>query len=432
MKKHKITVCLLVLASLLSFFIGYASPIIRAQQSHQVGLVVRFGDGTLETRCISFTEDQISGYEVLQRSGLNVVASFDSGMGAGVCKIENEGCPQESCLTCRAPKYWSYWHLSGGAWTYGNVGASSYTVGDGDVEGWSWGTGDPPDLVPFDQICAPPPTDTPLPTDTPIPPTDTPIPPTDTPVPSTNTPVPSTDTPLPPTNTPAPESPEAWFRLDQNPISAGGCTMLRWDTAYAVEVFLEDEPVDANGSRQVCPAAPQVYRLHVVGEEQEDTYELTLGVSGSSNDTATAGPTAVPSFTPSPTSPPSVNSPSPTDATLTAAVTSTPSGEHPSTSAEAEEVATNTPRPTVAEHDTATDSTATPVSVADLFPTFTPTAKPASVTEAPSAAPISDASAPSMAEDDVASPFTLIGYVAFSLIAGGLLGWLALTMFGRK
>lgn len=427
MKKHKITVCLLVVASLLSFFIGYASPIIRAQQSHQVGLVVRFGDGTLETRCISFTEDQISGYEVLQRSGLNVVASFDSGMGAGVCKIENEGCPQESCLTCQAPKYWSYWHLSGGAWTYGNVGASSYTVGDGDVEGWSWGTGDPPDLVPFDQICAPPPTDTPLPTDTPIPPTDTPIPPTDTPIPPTDTPLPPTATPLPPTNTPAPEAPEAWFRLDQNPISAGDCTMLRWDTSHAVEVFLEDEPVDANGSRQVCPAAPQVYRLRVVGEEQEDTYELTLGVNGSS----TAAAAAAPSSTPSPTSTPLADAPSPTsaaspsstDTALAAeAITPSPPGEHLTADAALEnEDAANTSPTTVAEHNTTTESTATPASVADLFPAFTPTPTPASVAEAPS-----------MAEDDLASPFTLIGYVAFSLIAGGLLGWLALTTFGRK
>jgi hypothetical protein len=49
------------------------------------------------------------------------------------------------------------------------------------------------------------PTNTPVPpTNTPVPPTDTPVPPTDTPVPATNTPVPPTDTPVPPTNTPVP------------------------------------------------------------------------------------------------------------------------------------------------------------------------------------------------------------------------------------
>ena len=213
--------------------------------------------------------------------------------------------------------------------------------------------------------------------------------------------------------------------------------MLRWDTSHAVEVFLEDEPVDANGSRQVCPAAPQVYRLRVVGEEQEDTYELTLGVNGSST-----AASAAPSSTPSPTSTPLADAPSPTsaaspsstDTALAAeAITPSPPGEHLTADAASEnEGAANTSPTTVEEHNTATESTATPVSVADLFPAFTPTPTPASVAEAPSAAPISDASAPSMAEDDLASPFTLIGYVAFSLIAGGLLGWLALTTFGRK
>jgi hypothetical protein len=48
------------------------------------------------------------------------------------------------------------------------------------------------------------PTNTPAPTDTPVPPTDTPVPPTDTPVPPTDTPMPPTDTPVPPTDTPVP------------------------------------------------------------------------------------------------------------------------------------------------------------------------------------------------------------------------------------
>ena len=57
-------------------------------------------------------------------------------------------------------------------------------------------------LVPTDTPV--PPTDPPLPTDTPVPPTDTPVPPTDTPVPPTDTPVPPTDTSVPPTDTAEP------------------------------------------------------------------------------------------------------------------------------------------------------------------------------------------------------------------------------------
>ena len=47
-----------------------------------------------------------------------------------------------------------------------------------------------------------PPTDTPVPTDTPIPPTNTAVPPTNTPIAPTNTPIPPTDTPIPPASMP--------------------------------------------------------------------------------------------------------------------------------------------------------------------------------------------------------------------------------------
>ena len=136
---------------------------VQAQQPNQVGLVIQFGDGDLTTRCIEFNESEISGHEVLQRAGLDdLIVNFDSGMGAGICSIEGEGCPADSCLTCDVPNYWSYWHLSGGSWTYSQQGASSHTVQQGDVEGWRWGEGDPPPVIPFDQICAAP-TSTPRP-----------------------------------------------------------------------------------------------------------------------------------------------------------------------------------------------------------------------------------------------------------------------------
>ena len=60
----------------------------------------------------------------------------------------------------------------------------------------------PPTNTPIPTDTAVPPTNTPIPTDTAVPPTNTPIP-TDTAVPPTNTPIP-TDTAVPPTNTPVP------------------------------------------------------------------------------------------------------------------------------------------------------------------------------------------------------------------------------------
>lgn len=127
-----------------------------AQTGNRVALVVRFDDETVVTRCVTFSEAQISGYEVLDRSGLKIVADF-SGMGAAICKIEDTGCSDSNCFCKSPPDYWSYWHLDGEAWVYAQAGASGHQVSDGDVEGWSWGPAKPPPVIPFDEICTPPP-----------------------------------------------------------------------------------------------------------------------------------------------------------------------------------------------------------------------------------------------------------------------------------
>ncbi|HDN79316.1 MAG TPA: hypothetical protein ENG33_02465, partial [Chloroflexi bacterium] len=135
-----------------------------AQGINRAGLVVRFGDGTVITRCIEFTEDAITGEDVLKRSGLRVILDYSSGMGGAVCKIEDEGCdyPQVPCF-CQCMGggeciYWAYFHLKNGAWEYSGTGCSNYYVHNGDVEGWAWGPGSPtggtqPPVIPFEQIC---------------------------------------------------------------------------------------------------------------------------------------------------------------------------------------------------------------------------------------------------------------------------------------
>jgi uncharacterized repeat protein (TIGR01451 family) len=128
-----------------------------AQSQNQAGLVVRFGDGSTITRCVTFSEPEISGLEVLYRSGLTVVAA-----GSAVCDIEGEsGCPASNCF-CQCPGggsaclYWTYWHLVDGAWVYASGGAGSYAVHDGGVEGWAWGSDGSPPVLSFDEICLPP------------------------------------------------------------------------------------------------------------------------------------------------------------------------------------------------------------------------------------------------------------------------------------
>ncbi|MCX7706386.1 MAG: hypothetical protein N2204_00060 [Anaerolineae bacterium] len=135
---------------------------------NRAALVVRFSDGRVETRCVSFEPAAISGLELLERSGLRTIVDYNSGLGGAVCSISNEGCafPREDCF-CRCQgatcEYWAYYHGQDGRWLYSEVGASSYQVTDGAVEGWSWGKGNfssgtEPPFYPFEEVCPASPT----------------------------------------------------------------------------------------------------------------------------------------------------------------------------------------------------------------------------------------------------------------------------------
>ena len=130
----------------------------RVRESNQVGLVVQFGDGSMITRCITFNEPEISGYDVLDRSGLDLVVAGGA-LGVTICDIEGEsGCPAANCF-CQCPPpgdpcvFWHYWHLENNEWVMSSTGVNNSVVHTGDVEGWSWGTGDAPALIAFEDIC---------------------------------------------------------------------------------------------------------------------------------------------------------------------------------------------------------------------------------------------------------------------------------------
>lgn len=376
MKKKRVS-AISVISLLVIVLIDQLGLPAHARQPNRVGLVAVHGDGSTITRCIEFNESEISGHDVLQRSGLGIVASHDSGPGAAVCAIDGEGCPKGSCLTCDMPNYWSYWHLEGSAWTYSPVGASMYKAHNGDVEGWRWGGGDPPPVIPFDQICTPPPTDV--------------VPPTETPIPVTNTPIPATDTPTPLT-------PMVWFRLDENPIEAGSCTWVRWDTADVTEVYLDGERVDPNGSREACPAASQEYYLRVVSAAGEQTHTLVLGVTGAPPATAT----------PLPPSPTSTATPAPVAAADSASLPTPTPSPAPTAMPQFAAVGASSPR-TV----TPTEPIATP------FPT--------------GGAPKPTAAAQPLPAGDPAQSNPSGGsYVVFGGIATGLVGLLVLLMRRRR
>ena len=247
-----------------------------AQTTNRAALVVSSGEGQVETACVEFTEPEITGLEVLQRAGMDVEAQVQ-GLGAAVCRIDGTGCPGDNCF-CQCTGggpclFWNYWHLVNGQWQFSQVGSGIYPVQDGAVEGWSWsvsspgGDGEQPPIYTFDQICAPPATDTPVPTNTAVPPT--------------NTPVPATPTAMP--------APQIDFRADAATVAAGTCTTLRWDVEYVTAVFLNDIGVEGHGSQEVCPAQTETYTLHITHPEGAENRQITVSVIAP---TATPAPPA--------------------------------------------------------------------------------------------------------------------------------------------
>jgi hypothetical protein len=129
------------------------TPTARADQ--RALLVVQFGDGSTVTHCVAFTEESLSGLELLTLSGLEVAR-----WGGAVCRIEQEGCdyPGKPCwCQCMGDpcRYWSYWQWRDGRWAFSQVGAASQRVRGGDVQAWLWGDGkSPPTLPPPAELCA--------------------------------------------------------------------------------------------------------------------------------------------------------------------------------------------------------------------------------------------------------------------------------------
>lgn len=123
-------------------------PAAAAPPLHHAGLVIRHGDGELIYAYVSFREQTISGFDLLERSGIPVVTIPFGGLGEGVCEIDDEGCPVAACRRrlCQGSNadspFWQVFSQSSvGHWQSLALGASSLDVHNGDVVGWSW-TGD--------------------------------------------------------------------------------------------------------------------------------------------------------------------------------------------------------------------------------------------------------------------------------------------------
>jgi len=152
---------------MLMLMIGLLPASVSAQGGgNRAALVVRAGDGSVQTKCVSFPEPAISGEELLNRSGMTVVINPNFGSGGAVCSINGYGCayPSQDCFCkCQGVKceHWAYYHWVGGAWQYSQVGPTGFQVKNGALEGWSWGQGNFSSgtiapTVKFEDICTSP------------------------------------------------------------------------------------------------------------------------------------------------------------------------------------------------------------------------------------------------------------------------------------
>lgn len=151
---------LLALVLLLALSLPAVSPIpLAAQRPSGAGLVIRHGDGRVVVYYVEFPEPEITGLELLIRSGASVTLANFGGLGAAVCAIDGEGCPAENCFcqSYTSPAfYWHYYRLdASGSWVLQQLGPSSRRIRDGDVDGWAWTSGEsglPPTSI--DEIAA--------------------------------------------------------------------------------------------------------------------------------------------------------------------------------------------------------------------------------------------------------------------------------------
>lgn len=389
----------------------------QADNPNQAALVVIHDDEVI-TKCIEFSEDKITGYEMLERSGLDLNVDASNNMGAAICRIDGQGCtyPADDCFceclgdTCT---FWRYWFWEDGEWVFSQFGASSRKLRQGDIDVWLWADGPssrggekPPDIR-FEEICAPPATNTPTPEPTATP-TETHLP-TATPTAThTSTPRP-TDTSTPrPTNTPTPtptptdlpdeddddefepvQSSEAdsdtaspptinHFTADRQSIQPGETIHLNWDISQAERIYLHnghtEEEVTNSDSKNVTPSETTHYTLRVSNEAGETESALTITVNQVS-------PTATPTRTPS--------SRPPSSAAMADSPTSTPTATlPPATPSQMEPTESNLATPTPLPSPTPTpaiEPTSQPVALnpttAEISPTATlsPTPTPEAI-----------------------------------------------------
>lgn len=137
----------IVFATLCALVILLAS--VTAQETwSEAGVVIDYGDERITWIWVPFEEDEITLFELLERSEIEMVTVGFGGLGEGVCQIDDTGCPvgecqQRMCQTTSSSPFWRIMKLGDGEWSMTGAGISGTRVVDGEIYALSWSATNP-------------------------------------------------------------------------------------------------------------------------------------------------------------------------------------------------------------------------------------------------------------------------------------------------
>jgi prenyltransferase beta subunit len=119
-----------------------------SENNNFAGLVIVPNIDNVKTACIKFSQESISGLELIDESGIAYEAQ-DGFMNSIMDIVNPDG----------GTMYWSYWHWDGRDWVFNNTGASDTKIRHSSIEAWafvSWEVfpSTPPSFTPnLNEIC---------------------------------------------------------------------------------------------------------------------------------------------------------------------------------------------------------------------------------------------------------------------------------------
>ncbi len=121
--------------SVLLVVLVFSSAVLAVDATKQVGVVIRFPDGSVHTEIVTVPESATVA-DVLKNASVNAVIA-DTSWGPALCGINDVGCGADNCF-CDPNHYWAFFVQQDGAWTPASVGIGGYTPRNEEVVGFAW------------------------------------------------------------------------------------------------------------------------------------------------------------------------------------------------------------------------------------------------------------------------------------------------------